>query len=146
LQVIQGLRRQNPQAGEGQLAELLVDELIDDRELLLGVGRDLVRKALTPAKGKPKLSLKTAETARRQRVARQEVERQAVKVAAARVRETILLDLTMPNGISMRYCTGTQMAGFGTAYAKIAERVGDAMVGEVMVESEVKALLDATPT
>ena len=32
---------------------------------------------------------------------------------------------------------------FGAAYAKIAERVGDAMVGEVMVESEVKALLQA---
>jgi hypothetical protein len=62
------------------------------------------------------------------------------------VKETLLLDLVMPNGTTMRYCTGTQMAGFGMAYAKIAEKAGDAMVGEVMVEAEVKALLCATPT
>lgn len=33
------------------------------------------------------------------------------------------------------------MAGFGKAYEKIAERAGGAMVGEVMVEREVRELL-----
>jgi hypothetical protein len=67
----------------------------------------------------------------------------AVREIAGKVRETVLLDLTMPNGIAMRYCSGTQMAGLGRAYEKIAERVGAAMVGEVMVEAEVRALLCA---
>jgi hypothetical protein len=61
-----------------------------------------------------------------------------VKVAAAKVKETVLLDLIMPNGVAMRFCTGTQMAGYGKAYEAIA-----AMVGEVMVEAEIKALLQA---
>jgi hypothetical protein len=72
-----------------------------------------------------------------------DAERAEVTKIAAKVKETLLLDLVMPNGLAMRFCSGTQMAGFGAAYAKIAERVGDAMVGEVMVESEVKALLQA---
>ena len=33
------------------------------------------------------------------------------------------------------------MRGFGSAYRRIAERVGPALVGEVMIEAEVKALL-----
>ena len=60
-----------------------------------------------------------------------------------KVREVAVLDMLMPNGVAMRYCSGTQMAAFGSAYEKIAERVGAAMVGEVMVEAEVKALLAA---
>jgi hypothetical protein len=66
-----------------------------------------------------------------------------VTAVAAKVRETVLLDLVMLNEIAMRYCSGTQMVSFGSAYRAIGERVGDAMVGEVMVESEVKALLCA---
>jgi hypothetical protein len=67
----------------------------------------------------------------------------AVKQIAARVKVTLVLDLIMPNGIAMRYCAGTQMATYGKAYEAIAAKVGTAMVGEVMVEAEVKALLAA---
>jgi len=123
------------------LSEQLADELSDDRALLLAVSHDLVRKALTPAKVKPKSTLKAAETARRERVARQEAEKQVVKAAAAKVKEQVLLDLVMPNGIAMRYCSGTMMLSFGSAYRAIGERAGDAMVGEILVEAEVKALL-----
>jgi hypothetical protein len=63
-----------------------------------------------------------------------------VRAIAAKVREVALLDLVMPNAKAMRFCTGEEMAAFGKAYEKIAERVGAAMVGEVMVEAEVKAL------
>jgi hypothetical protein len=71
------------------------------------------------------------------------VERKAVTAIAAKVRQTVLLDLLMPNGVAMRYCTGTQMISFGSAYRAIGERVGDAMVGEVIVEHEVRELLRA---
>jgi hypothetical protein len=141
-QVIQGLRRQNPRASKSVLAEQLADELLDDRPLLLAVTSDLVHKALAPVKVKAKSpTLKSAETARRQRAAHRETETKVVKVAAEKLKEQVLLDLVMPNGIAMRFCTGTQMAGFGTAYQAIAAKAGDAMVGEVLVESEIKALL-----
>jgi hypothetical protein len=51
------------------------------------------------------------------------------------MRETVLLDLIMPNGVAMRYCSGTQMACFGTAYQAIAAKVGSALVGEVLLEA-----------
>jgi hypothetical protein len=117
---------------------------MDDRGLLLNVGRELVRKALAPATGRPRATLKSAETARRQRVARQEVERQVVKAAAAKVRGQVLLDLVMPNGVAMRYCSGKQMSSFGGAYQAIGEKVGDAMVGEILVEHQVRELLGST--
>jgi hypothetical protein len=66
-----------------------------------------------------------------------------VKAAAAKARQTILLDLVMPNGKAMRFCTGDEMAKFGTAYSIIAERVGSVLVGEILVESEVRGLLAA---
>jgi hypothetical protein len=117
------------------------------RYMKVAQGKGLVsRPAVQDGKSKPP-TLKATETARRQRVARQEAEKPTVKVAAGKLKEQVLLDLVMPNGTAMRYCTGTQMAGFGRAYQAIAERAGDAMVGEVMVESEIRALLlQATPT
>jgi hypothetical protein len=142
-QIIAGLVRENPKANAERLAALLAEELRDDDELLLSVAGDLVRKSLTPAKPKP--TLKAAETARRQRVACQVAANSEAQAVAGKVRQTVLLNLIMPNGVAMRYCTGTQMGGFSDAYAKIAERVGDAMVGEILVEAEIKALLQVAP-
>jgi hypothetical protein len=88
-QVIGNLRRQNPRAPEARLAALLMDELLDDRELLLIIAGDLVRKALAPAKVKPKPTLKTAEAARRQRVARQNIESESARRVAGGVRERL---------------------------------------------------------
>jgi hypothetical protein len=148
LQVIQSLRQQNPRAGEDELAELLTDELIDDRELLLGVGRDLVRKALVKAKVRSKPTLKAAETARRQRVASQEAANQVVKAAVAAVKVKCVLDLqvTLLSGESkaLRYVLGRELAELGGVYQAVAAKVGDEnMVGEVLVEAELKALLQA---
>jgi hypothetical protein len=140
LQVIASLRKQNPRAGESRLAELLADELLDDRDLLLDAGRHLVHKAL--ASNRPKSAAKVT-AARRQRVARVEAETTAVVAIAAKVKAICVLDTLMPNGIAMRYCTGIQMATYGKAYEAIAAKVGEAMVGEVMVEHEVRKLLQA---
>src|SRR5438552_2616197 len=120
-QVIANLRRQNPRASEGRLTELLAEELMDNHELLHAVAGDLVHRALTPVRAKGKPTIKAAETARRQRVANQEAEKQVVKAVAAKVKETLLLDLVMPNGIAMRFCTGRQMLGFGHTYQAVGE-------------------------
>jgi hypothetical protein len=78
---------------------------------------------------------------------RHATDRAAVTAIAAKVRQTVLLDLVMPNVIVMRYCTGEQMSGFGSAYQAIAVKVGaENLVGEVLLEAEVRALLQATAT
>src|SRR5689334_15542358 len=78
LDVIRGLRRDHSRADEARLVDLLVEELMDDRELLRAVAGDLVHKALAPAKVKARPTIKAAETSRRQRVAHQNTERAAV--------------------------------------------------------------------
>ncbi len=56
--------------------------------------------------------------------------------------QIVLLDLTMPNGKSMRDCTGAEMAKFGNRYQRIAEKVGKAKtVGSVLNEDQVKAIM-----
>ena len=141
-QAVKGLRRRYPRDGD-RLAKALVDTLLDDRDLLLDVARFVIEKIAAIAETRQRMS--RAAPSPRERAARKVSEQAAVKEIVGKVKEMVVLDLIMPNGVALRFCSGTQMAGFGRAYGKIAERVGDAMVGEVLVESEVKALLCATP-
>jgi hypothetical protein len=135
--VVESLRRRHKAADNARIAELLLELVGEDRALLRVAVRFVVDRIA--AQQRPTV---------RERIARQAAhaaEKIEVKALAAKVKELVLLDLMMPNGVAMRFCSGTQMAGFGTAYEKIAERAGTAMVGEVMVEAEVKALLCAPP-
>lgn len=53
-----------------------------------------------------------------------------------------LPDLVMPNQKPMRLCSGGEMAGFGAAYQRIADKVGaDCLVGEVLTNTEAEALM-----
>jgi hypothetical protein len=53
-----------------------------------------------------------------------------------------LLDMIMPNGKALRFCTGCEMEAFGEGFLRIAAAVpADAMVGEVLTEAETRALL-----
>jgi hypothetical protein len=141
-QVIASLRRKNPHVGESELTELLADELADDHALLLAVAGELVHQALALTKVKAKRpTLKAAETARRVRVSNHEMAKQTARVAAAKLKDRMLLDLIMPNGAAMRFCTGTQMGSFGAAYQAIAIKAGESLVGEVLVEADVRALI-----
>jgi hypothetical protein len=151
-QVIGNLHRQNPRAPEARLAALLMDELLDDRELLLVIAGDLVRKALAPAKVKPKATLKSAEAARRQRVARQVAAKAEAQAVAGKVKEIILLDtmvmLVTGEQKQLRYATKVELDQLGGLYVKLAARLEtpSEMCGERWTEGEVKALLGATPT
>jgi hypothetical protein len=151
-QVIQGLRREHPRAKEVRLAELLADELVDDRELLLIVAGDLVHKAVAPAKVKAKPTLKAAEAARRERASRQAVEKEQTTKIAANLRQRITLDavITLLNGGTkeLRYCTAgelTELAVRGSIYGRIAAKVmeaagADAMVGEIICARDLEEI------
>jgi hypothetical protein len=115
--------------------------LEEDRHLLLDAGHFLVERVLAIAETRQRMS--RAAPSPEQRTERRVAEKSAVKAVVAKLKETVLLDLVMPNGVAMRYCTGEQMSGFGSAYSQIAERVGPALVGKLMIESEVRALLQA---
>jgi soluble cytochrome b562 len=56
--------------------------------------------------------------------------------------QILLLNLEMPNGKRMRYCTGAEMEKFGAGYRAIARKVGKTKrVGEVLDEKGVQALM-----
>ena len=75
-----------------------------------------------------------------ERTAREE---EAVKERVASIKsQIVLLALTMPNGKPMHYCTGLEMGQFGEAYERIAKRVGDKTVGEVLNERQVRELIN----
>lgn len=88
-----------------------------------------------------------------ERLLRQSIQRPAPHEAAAQrqERETkvqsikeqiMLLNLEMPNGKRMRWCTGAEMKKFGGAYVRIGEKVGRSKtVGQVLSEDQVKAIM-----
>jgi hypothetical protein len=102
----------------------LANELLDDRALLVTVARDIVHKAL--ARGKAKPTLKAAETARRQRVARQAASKAEARVVAGKVKEALLLDAVVPlltgEQRALRFVYGREIDQLGAAYQRIAER------------------------
>jgi hypothetical protein len=129
-EVVTELRHQNRKATDERIAERLLEQMDEDHDLMRAAAGFIVERVVLRQHVSPKA-----------RAERQVAEKAAVRAIAGKVRETVLLDLVMPNGAAMRFNTGTQMGAYGKAYEKIAERAGAAMVGEVMVESEVKALL-----
>jgi hypothetical protein len=143
-EIIEGLHRQNPSADPDQLAQLLVGKLLGDRELMLEAGRLLVEKVLAAAQARQKRS--AAQPGTRARAERRVADQVEVKAIAAKVKATLLLDtvVTLLSGESkqLRFVTGRELAELGGAYARIAEKVGpECLVGEVICESEAKALL-----
>jgi hypothetical protein len=80
----------------------------------------------------------------RERIARKDAEKAAVAVAVEQVKAIAVLDLIMPNGQRLLFCTGSDVAQWGAGFAKLAERVpSDAYVGECVTESDAAALLCA---
>lgn len=58
-----------------------------------------------------------------------------------RIVKLALLSIIMPNGKAMRKCTGNEMAAFGSGYGRIAKQVGSKIVGDVLNEKQVAALM-----
>jgi len=66
---------------------------------------------------------------------------QIVKELGDRIRQTVLLDLVMPNDKKLRDCTGTECGKFSSAFAKLKDKVGRRIVGKVLSESEVRNII-----
>jgi hypothetical protein len=65
-----------------------------------------------------------------------------VEQIVEQVNAMAVLDLLMPNGQRLRFCTGSDVAQWGAGFAKLAERVPSAAyVGECVTEVECAALL-----
>jgi hypothetical protein len=139
--VVIDLRRRHPRAGADRLAQLLADDLADDRELLLDVARFVVEKTTATAATRERMS--RAAPSPRQRVERQAAEKAEVAKVAAKVKAALVLDWVVPGtGKALRYVLGREVAALGEGFAKIAARVPpDVMCGECLTEGETRILL-----
>lgn len=136
LNVVAEIRATHPQANEAELAQMLANRLRQDETEFVTACRRLVHGAL--------ITLGRLERAQRARRDTEEDDQAETAALADLVRCKVLLDLTMPNNKAMRFCTGADMAGFGEIYCRIASAVPPTMmVGEIMTESDVRALLTA---
>jgi hypothetical protein len=140
--VVADLRRRHRRANEDQLAELLATLLTEDGDLLLEAATFVVKKFVAAAEAQARR--REAAPSGRERIARKVTEQAAVAEIVEKVKAAVLdLPVTLVNGEQnkLRFATGGELAQLGAAYQRIAERVGDCMVGEVLTEAEAAALL-----
>jgi hypothetical protein len=125
---------------EDKLVSALVSMCEEDRAVLASVARYLVRQIADDDAGRDRK--RAAQPSREQREQHRVEAKKVAEQITTKIAERVVLDLVMPNGTRMRFCTGAQMKGFGDAYARIGAKVGDAnLVGEILCEEETKALL-----
>jgi hypothetical protein len=137
------LRRQNVKADERRIGQL-AEKLGNDDDLREASAHLLAHDALVAERVHRQRSTSAPTPA--QRVARKVATAKVVRQLAQKARERIWLDLpiVLLSGESkqLRYVLGSELAELGGVYQAIAEKVGDEnMVGEVLVEAELKALL-----
>lgn len=131
------LRTANPRADDTRLASLFAERMRVDDALLSAAAEYVVMLAVN--------SIQRAQAA--QPTVRPEKNRAAATAqqdaVMANVREQIiLLNMEMPNGKRMRWCTGAEMLKFGGAFTKIGKKVGTTkIVGQVMDEKQVRQIV-----
>lgn len=130
------LRDDNPQATEDRLIKLFADAMREDDDLLNAAAEYAVINAVnsivrTSVAREPIKPVERAERAKQQAVMVESVKEQIM-----------MLNMEMPNGKRMRWCTGAEMVKFGGAYTRIGKKVGTTKtVGQVLDEKAVRSFL-----
>lgn len=129
---VEELRRRHRRADEAELAELLVTRLAEDGDLLLEAATFVVNKTLMAIAAQQRRQQAAPNT--RQRAERKVTEQAAVAEIVEKVKLAVLdLPITLMSGETkkLRFTTGSELAKLGSAYSRLAERVGaDCLVGE----------------
>jgi hypothetical protein len=132
----------NRNADENILRREFRARLRDDEEFFLAVADyafDAAFRALTEQKQR---HAPTAEQRAATAAASAGRAAEHARVVKGLTEQILMLNLEMPNGKRMRYCTGSEMSTFGRAYEKIGRRVGKTKrVGEVLDEKQVRELM-----
>jgi hypothetical protein len=139
-ELIMRIMRENPSADETTLRELFWREVRNDEDyqrVLSEYFLDHVFKSLHDSESR-KRSSKQAKEAARERA--HSVKRQ-LKARVQEEAKLILLDLLMPNGKTLRNCTGADCECFGGWFTRLAKHVpAKKLVGDVLNERDVRKL------
>jgi hypothetical protein len=130
------IKASKPKATHSILVRLLAERMREDDDALQAAADYVATNCEEAETGYARRQRKTPEQ-------RAEVAQQITATAESIKQQLLLLNLEMPNGKRMRYCTGREMGNFGKAYQRIAKRVGGKLVGAVLDESGVRKLMQA---
>jgi hypothetical protein len=139
-EVFSEIREAFPNAGESVLrAEFkrLVRESDDDFDAVCDYAFDAAIRAYETQRARTTTASQRATKLKAKAV---EAERYAKAVEQTKER-ILLLNLEMPNGKRMRFCSGAEMGSFGDGYRRIAKKVGRKLVGEMLDETGVRELM-----
>jgi hypothetical protein len=130
------LKNSHPSLDEAGLIQLFAERMKADDTLLSAAAEYVVILAVN--------SLQRAASVRSDGTADVQATRAVEReVVVANIKEQImLLNLEMPNGKRMRWCTGAEMEKFGGAYVRIGKKVGKTkMVGSELSEQQVREIV-----
>lgn len=136
-ELLRNLIEENPKAPEQKLLSLFADTVRDDPEMI-----DAVLEYWF-ANNYRCLTFRSDAVERLNSAKRLAASVTSIAVAAkTRATRMVLLDMVMPNGKSLRDCTGADCAKVSGWQAKIAKLVKPSQkVGEVLSEAQVRKLL-----
>jgi hypothetical protein len=134
------LQEQHPKAGERKLAQLLGDRARDDPEIFDAAMEYIAHNMLNAQEGYVRREQERVQLARPKRSAEErqqeneELSRQA-KEAAAKI---LYLNMEMPNGKRLRYCTGDYVAKVCAPLAKLGKKAGNKLMGQAYNEEDIR--------
>lgn len=121
----------HPDASEVKLIDMCAERIRDDEEYALAAAQYIVRNALEARE----------KQARQRSIAIQRPREQPALVASIK-EQIMLLNLEMPNGKRLRYCTREEVAKWGKGYERMAKKMKPRqMVGQAFDEAQVKSIL-----
>jgi hypothetical protein len=132
------IKTANPKARHSTLVRLMAERMLTDDDVLRAAADYIVTNCEEAEAG---YVSRRNSTARRPPTPRAVLAEEVRTTVDAIKEQILLLNLEMPNGKRMRYCTGTEMGEFGKAYQRIAKKVGNKLVGSVLNETEVRKLM-----
>ena len=125
------LMTDNPTMGKENLESLYIEKILQSE--------DLVEEAIRRCFANDLAMIKLSQT--RPERSKPRPRKQVVRELAERVRQTVLLDLIMPNDKKLRDCTGTECGKFSSAFARLKDVVGRRVVGKVLSEEDVRNII-----
>ena len=134
-QLVIALVDENPNTTDEHLIQMAIQRMREDEEWLMAAGEYAVMQTLNTMHARHRSSPVSS-----QQRAQASAERQTI---VENIKQQImLLNLEMPNGKRMRWCTGAEMEKFGGAFSRIGKKVGKSKtVGQVLSEEQVKSLM-----
>jgi len=137
--VLLRLMTDNLNIGKEDLESLYVERVLQSEDLVEEAIRRCFANDLT-------MIVKSGLQIKKSRIhnyskTRKQTREQAIKEVAEKIRQTVLLDLIMPNGKKLRDCTGTECGEFSSAYARLKDKVGRRIVGKVLSEKEIRSIV-----